>query len=85
MSEFPTATVHVVGNTDQLGGETRNYVVSQRRAEAVVEYLIAQGVDPLRLSTQPAGESNPLSTEVSATADALNRRTDYVIFGLLDA
>ena len=57
---------------------------SQRRAEAVVDYLVAQGIDPQRLTTQPAGESNPLSTEVSAAADALNRRTDYVIFGILD-
>jgi outer membrane protein OmpA-like peptidoglycan-associated protein len=57
--------------------------VSQRRAEAVVAYLVAQGVDAQRLSTQPAGESNPLSTEVSPTADDLNRRTDFVIFGLL--
>ena len=79
-----TAMVHVVGNTDLRGEETRNYVVSQRRAEAVVGYLVAQGIDPQRLTTQPAGESNPLSTEATPTADALNRRTDYVIFGLLD-
>ena len=84
MGQFPAVEVHVVGNTDQRGEETRNFVVSQRRADAVVNYLVAQGVDPLRLTTQPAGESNPLSTEVSATADALNRRTDYVVFGLLD-
>jgi len=58
-------------------------VISQRRAEAVVNYLMIHGIDPSRLTTQPAGESNPVSTEVSAAADALNRRTDYVIFGLL--
>ncbi len=84
MREFPGSRVHVVGNTDLNGPETRNFVVSQRRAEAVVTYLVAQGVDPQRLSTQPAGESNPLSTEVGPAADDLNRRTDYVIFGLLD-
>ena len=84
MGELPDIQVHVVGNTDANGEETRNFVVAQRRAEAVVGYLVAQGIDPLRLTTQPAGESNPLSTEVSATADALNRRTDYVIFGILD-
>ena len=84
MNAFPSATVHVVGNTDQAGDETRNYVVSQRRAEAVVDYLVTQGIDRLRLSTQPAGESNPLIADTSAAAAALNRRTDYVIFGLLD-
>jgi outer membrane protein OmpA-like peptidoglycan-associated protein len=83
MNAFPNTRVHVIGNTDQHGAETRNFVISQRRAEAVVDYLVAQGIDPSRLTTQPAGESNPLSTELSPAADALNRRTDYVIFGLL--
>jgi outer membrane protein OmpA-like peptidoglycan-associated protein len=84
MNAFPNTRVHVIGNTDQHGENTRNFVISQRRAEAVVDYLVTQGIDPSRLSTQPAGESNPLSTELSPAADALNRRTDYVIFGLLD-
>ena len=83
MNAFPNARVHVIGNTDQHGDETRNFVISQRRAEAVVNYLVAHGIDRARLTTQPAGESNPLSTESSPAADALNRRTDYVIFGLV--
>ena len=83
MNAFPNTRIHVIGNTDQHGEETRNFVISQRRAEAVVDYLVAQGIDPARLTTQPAGESNPLSTEVGPAADALNRRTDYVIFGLM--
>ena len=58
-------------------------MVSQRRAEAVVDYLVSQGIDPARLTTQPAGESNPLSTELTAEADAINRRTEFVFFGLL--
>ena len=82
MNASPNTRVHVIGNTDQHGGETRNFVISQRRAETVVNYLVAQGIDPARLTTQPGGESNPLSTEFSPAADALNRRTDYVIFGL---
>jgi len=84
MTAFPNLRVHVVGNTDQQGEETRNFVISQRRAEAIVNYLVVHGIDVGRLTTQPAGESNPLSTELSPAADALNRRTDYVIFGLLD-
>ena len=84
MTELPNAQVHVVGNTDQHGEETRNFVVSQRRAEAVVAYFVTQGVDSARLTTQPAGESNPLSTETSDAADAINRRTEFVIFGLLE-
>ena len=83
MTAFPNLRVHVVGNTDQQGEETRNFVISQRRAEAIANYLVLHGVDVERLTTQPAGESNPLSTELNPAADALNRRTDYVIFGIL--
>ena len=55
-----TALTNPRGNTDQHGEETRNFVISQRRAEAVVDYLVAQGIDPARLTTQPAGESKAL-------------------------
>jgi outer membrane protein OmpA-like peptidoglycan-associated protein len=84
MTSFPNATVHVVGNTDQQGDETRNLVVSQRRAEAVVDYLVSQGIDRARLTTQPAGESNPLDSELTEEASAVNRRTEFVFYGLLD-
>ena len=76
METAPRATVHVVGNTDQQGDETRNLVVSQRRADAVVAYLVSEGIDPARLTTQPAGESNPLRTDATPEADAINRRVD---------
>jgi outer membrane protein OmpA-like peptidoglycan-associated protein len=83
MIDSPTTRLHVVGNTDRHGEETRNYVVSQRRAEAVADYLASRGVDRSRITTQPAGESNPLSTRPDAEADAMNRRTEYVFYGLL--
>ena len=83
MTAFPNVQLHVIGNTDLHGGETRNFVVSQRRAQAVVDYLMNRGIDSSRLTTQPAGESNPISTATTPDADALNRRTDYVFFGLL--
>ena len=85
METYPQATVHVVGNTDQQGDETRNFVVSQRHADAVVDYLVGEGVDPARLTTQPAGETSPLRTDATAEADAINRRTELVFYGLLGA
>jgi outer membrane protein OmpA-like peptidoglycan-associated protein len=85
MEADPQVTVHVVGNTDQQGDETRNLVVSQRRADAVVDYLVSRGIDPERLTTQPAGGTNPLRTDATAEADAINRRVDFVFYGLLGA
>jgi len=85
MNAQPGLTLHVVGNTDQLGEETRNFVISQRRADAVVNYLVDHGIDRSRLTTQPAGESNPLSADATEEANALNRRTDFVFYGLFDS
>ena len=83
MTASPELRLHVVGNTDLNGDETRNLVISQRRADAVVNYLVINGIDRSRLTTQPAGESNPISTEPTAEAAALNRRIDFVLYGLL--
>ena len=47
MQTFPDLVVHVVGNTDP-GEETLSFVISQRRAEAVVAYLVSRGIDPAR-------------------------------------
>ena len=60
----------MVGNTDQQGDETRNFVVSQRRADAVVDYLVAEGDRPARLTTQPAGAIEPAAHRWTPEADA---------------
>ena len=85
MAAFPNATVHVVGNSDAQGDDVGNLAVSQRRAEAVVDYLVSNGVAPERLSTQPAGATNPLRTDATPEADAINRRTEFVFFGFSTA
>jgi outer membrane protein OmpA-like peptidoglycan-associated protein len=83
MGDDPGLTLHVVGNTDLDGDPTRGLIVSQRRADSVVAYLVARGIDGTRLTSQPGGQDYPLSTAPNAEADALNRRTDLVFFGLL--
>jgi outer membrane protein OmpA-like peptidoglycan-associated protein len=84
MAANPDTELHIVGNTDPTGNEVRDFAVSQREAEAVVAYLVSRGIDPGRLTTQPAGASNPLGLEQTADASGSNRRVDFVIFGLLD-
>jgi OOP family OmpA-OmpF porin len=84
MTASPALTLHVVGHTDQRGDETHNLILSQRRAQVVVQYLVSHGIDPARLTTEPAGESNLVTTETTDDALALNSRIDFVLFGLLD-
>ncbi len=84
MTASPNLTLHVVGNTELSDEPTRNYVISQRRAESVVEYLVSHGIARSRLTTEPAGESNPLSLLATAEANSINSRTDFVFYGIVD-
>lgn len=52
--------VTITGHTDRLGSEAYNQKLSERRANAVKNYLVAQGVDPKRLEAVGMGEKQPV-------------------------
>lgn len=83
MNLLPKVTVTVVGHADQLGDEFANYVLSEARAVSVVRYLVGQGVEPSRLAARAVGEQDLLSEDESEASLALNRRTEFIFFGLL--
>ena len=80
---LPNVTATVVGHADQLGDANANYVLSEARAVSVVRYLVGQGVDPSRLSARAVGEQDLLAEDESAASLALNRRTEFIFYGLL--
>jgi OOP family OmpA-OmpF porin len=71
--------VRVEGHTDSIGSEAYNQDLSQRRAEAVVEYLSAQGVDGNNLIPVGMGENFPVAGNDTEAGRAANRRVDFVI------
>ena len=83
MNLLPNVTATVVGHADQLGDANANYVLSEARAVSVVRYLVGQGVDPSRLSARAVGEQDLLAEDESAASLALNRRTEFIFYGLL--
>jgi outer membrane protein OmpA-like peptidoglycan-associated protein len=83
MNAFPNITVTVVGHADQRGDEATNLVLAQRRADAVVAYLISRGIDGSRLSARSVGEADLLTVDDDEASLALNRRTEFIIYGLL--
>jgi outer membrane protein OmpA-like peptidoglycan-associated protein len=85
MSVLPNITALVIGHADQRGSEVANYVLSKQRADAVVAYMVSQGVDPARLSSRAVGENDLLTLNDDAAALALNKRTEFVLTGLLNA
>jgi OOP family OmpA-OmpF porin len=52
--------VDITGYTDRLGSSTYNQKLSQRRADAVRDYLVSKGIDGKRLKAYGKGEANPV-------------------------
>ncbi len=71
--------VRIEGHTDNRGGYRYNMRLSQKRAEAVRDYLISQGVDPSRLVAKGYGPTRPLVPNISARNRRRNRRVEFRI------
>ncbi len=71
--------IEVAGHTDDRGGEAFNQALSQRRAEAVVAFLVSAGVATDRLVAKGYGEARPREPASTDDARARNRRVEFVI------
>ncbi len=83
MEALPNVTVLVIGHADQRGSSEDNFAISDARARATVSYLVGKGIDPDRLSSRAVGETDLLILNDDETAFALNRRTEFVFYGLV--
>ena len=72
-------TVQLEGHTDSTGPEAYNMGLSVRRAEAVKNHLVENGIDTSRLTTKGFGESNPIAPNDTAKGRAENRRVGFTI------
>lgn len=75
----PTMVVEIAGHTDSVGSEEYNLHLSQKRAEAVVRYLVGRGIDPGRLIARGYGETQPIADNGTEEGRALNRRVEMRI------
>jgi NitT/TauT family transport system substrate-binding protein len=71
-------SIRVEGNTDNRGDFAVNQALSQRRAQAVVDYLVLRGVPKNRVSAKGNGSEKPMAPNETAEGRALNRRTDIL-------
>ncbi|HEX5657032.1 MAG TPA: OmpA family protein [Polyangiales bacterium] len=71
--------VRIEGHTDNVGPALANTTLSQKRAEAVVKYLVSKGIDPGRLEAKGWGDERPLVKNDSPENLQMNRRVEFHI------
>lgn len=77
---FAGARIRVIGNTDDVGADDSNQRLSERRARAVVEYIVRKyGYDPNRFYSEGRGEGNPVADNATSEGRQRNRRTDVEV------
>ena len=79
LNEYPKRTAAIEGFTDSMGSDEMNQSLSERRADAVKNYLVGQGVGSARLTSTGRGESSPVADNESAAGRQQNRRVEVVI------
>ncbi|HDY99520.1 MAG TPA: OmpA family protein [Pseudomonas sabulinigri] len=76
MRTYPSVTTTVEGHTDSVGSDTYNQNLSERRANAVREALIGEGVDGSRVSSAGYGEARPIADNSTDEGRSMNRRVE---------
>jgi outer membrane protein OmpA-like peptidoglycan-associated protein len=71
--------IEVQGHTDNAGIAVQNRKLSQKRAEAVVKYLVGKGIDAGRLKANGLGPDKPIADNKTAAGRQQNRRVEFVI------
>ena len=71
--------VSVEGHTDNTGNSEKNMEISEKRAEAVREYLVSQGMADDRIMATGKGESEPVATNKTPAGRQQNRRVELII------
>ena len=79
MKASPAVEVEVGGHTDSIGVESKNRRLSERRANAVKAFLVAEGVEAARLSAKGYGESQPVGPNDTDAGRANNRRVAFKV------
>jgi OmpA-OmpF porin, OOP family len=75
----PTANVEVAGHTDADGEDAANQTLSEKRAQAVADYLVKAGMPASRLTAIGYGSSQPVATNDTDEGKAKNRRIDFLV------
>ncbi|ALD22517.1 hypothetical protein AM218_01830 [Hymenobacter sp. DG25A] len=80
LKKYPDTNVIVEGHTDNSGSDAINQPLSERRAQAVANYTIAQGIDAARVTSKGYGSTQPVADNTTVEGKQANRRVEIAIF-----
>lgn len=75
----PSANIEIAGHTDAEGDDAANQVLSQKRAQAVVDYLVKAGLPADRFTAMGYGSSQPVAANDTGEGRAQNRRIEFMV------
>ena len=79
LKKYPDAKISVVGFTDNIGSDAYNQRLSERRAQAVKDYLVAHGADAARIEASGRGKNDPVADNKTEKGRAKNRRVEIQV------
>ncbi len=85
LNERPSRTVSIEAHTDSAGKDEYNLSLSNRRAEAVRDFLVARGLSEQRLISRGYGEQRPISPNNNDSGRERNRRVELVLADAVEA
>ncbi len=80
LKQYPETDLLIVGHTDNVGSESFNQNLSEKRADAVADQLMVAGVSSKRLKTRGWGESQPTASNDTEASRSQNRRVEIAMY-----
>ncbi|HLS48329.1 MAG TPA: OmpA family protein [Gemmatimonadales bacterium] len=80
LDKYPDTDLLVVGHTDDVGADSYNQTLSERRARSAADYLVSQGVSRSRIQTSGRGEVEPVGENTTESGRQANRRVEIAIY-----
>lgn len=79
LAKYPATYVDVNGHTDAIGSFTYNQRLSERRADAVADFLAGRDVNGARMHVQGFGKTEPIASNATISGRAANRRVEIIL------
>jgi outer membrane protein OmpA-like peptidoglycan-associated protein len=79
LTENPDIKIEIGGHTDNVGSSSHNLTLSKNRAKSVLDYLVSNGIDSLRLISKGYGDTVSVASNDTKEGRAKNRRTEFKV------